>query len=132
MSDIDDIIARARACVGARFRLQGRDPATGLDCVGVAAIAFGKHAPPARYALRGGDEIALAEMIAASGLRDVDDDHGRPGDLVMVRAGLRQLHLIVLTFTGFIHADAGLRKVVEVPGVPRWPTLHVWRAANGG
>ena len=37
-----DVVARARGCVGARFRLHGRDPATGLDCVGLAAIAIGE------------------------------------------------------------------------------------------
>lgn len=124
-------MARARGCVGACFRLQGRDPATGIDCVGLAAIAFGKAAPPAHYALRGGDETALARMIAETGLEDAPEGPGRAGDLVMVEAGPRQLHLAVLTATGFIHADAGLRRVVEVPGPPRWPVLHVWRAGAG-
>lgn len=128
MIDSDAIIARARGCLGARFRLQGRDPAIGLDCVGLAAIAFDKAAPPARYALRGGDVAALARMIARTGLRDVDEGPAGPGDLLMVDAGACQLHLVVLTRTGFIHADAGLRRIVEVPGRPRWPILHVWRA----
>lgn len=130
MTDIDAIIARARACVGTRFRLQGRNPATGLDCVGLAAIAFGKDAPSPDYALRGGDVVALARMIGKAGLHDVRDKRVGPGDLLMVDAGPRQIHLVVLTRTGFVHADASLRRVVEVPGRPRWPVLHAWRAAG--
>ena len=127
MADIEAIIARARACVGARFRLQGRDPAIGLDCVGLAAEAFGKSVPPARYALRGGDSAELMAMIAAAGMRSIKSNAARAGDLLMVQAAPCQLHLLVLTGSGFIHADARLRRVVEVPGLPAWPVLHAWR-----
>jgi murein DD-endopeptidase / murein LD-carboxypeptidase len=123
-----DVIARARACIGARFRVQGRDPTTGLDCVGLAAAAFGREAA-GDYTLRGGDAGALAKRIAMAGLRDVSGDV-RAGDLLMVEAGPRQLHLIVLTESGFVHADARLRRVVETPGRPVWPVLCAWRACE--
>lgn len=35
-----EFIRRARSCVGVRFRHQGRDPKTGLDCAGLAAWAM--------------------------------------------------------------------------------------------
>lgn len=121
------MVARARACVGARFRLQGRDPASGLDCVGVAARAFAVDPPPARYGLRGGAAAALMEAIGATGVRRVPRDEAAAGDLMLVEAGPHQFHLLVLTDTGFVHADARLRRVVEARGRPDWPVLAVWR-----
>lgn len=123
----DAVVARARACVGARFRLQGRDPATGLDCVGVAAIALGVVPGAARYALRGGDPVALAARIDAVGVQRIAPEVVRAGDVAMVAAGPAQLHLVVLTETGFVHADAWIGRVVEVPGRANWPVLAAWR-----
>ena len=91
------IIAAARAAIGARFRLHGRDPATGLDCVGLVACA----AP-------------------------------RAGDLLLCRAGPGQLHLMIDSGGGVIHADAMLRRVVERPGPPPWPVVGRWRVAEQG
>jgi murein DD-endopeptidase / murein LD-carboxypeptidase len=125
------VIAAARACLGARFRLHGRSRETGLDCVGLAAIAYGCAPVPAGYALRGGDAGAVAETIAALGLSPVETlpvDTPRAADLLLLRTGPHQLHLAILTDRGFIHADAGLRRVTEVPGPPPWPVLGRWRA----
>ena len=58
-------VARARGALGARFRLGGRDPAFGLDCVGVVAWAHELADVPADYGLRGGD----AARAATSALR---------------------------------------------------------------
>lgn len=121
------IVARARACVGARFRPQGRTIADGLDCVGLAGIAFAAKTPPRDYALRGDAAARVAAGAAAAGLRPVDPGKARAGDLLMVEAGPGQLHLLVLTDLGFVHADAGLRRVVETPGPPPWPVLAAWR-----
>jgi hypothetical protein len=49
------------------------------------------------------------------------------GDLLLVRAGPHQLHVVILTGEGYLHADARLRRVVEVPGKVPWPVLSVWR-----
>lgn len=114
----------ARALVGAPFRLHGRDPATGLDCVGVAACALG-GAAPRDYAVRTGDADRAATWIAAAGLARVAE--GRPGDVVLMRTGPGQLHLGVLTASGMVHADAALRRVVERPGPPAWPVLGCFR-----
>ena len=122
------VVAAARACLGARFRLHGRSAATGLDCVGLAAIAYGQGRVPAGYALRGGDPatvsagIEMAGLVAAAGAP-------RPADLLLLHPGAHQLHLAILTDRGFIHADAGLRRVVEVPGPPPWRLLGRWRPA---
>lgn len=120
------MVARARACVGARFRPQGRDPAFGLDCVGLAARAAGVARVPARYPMRGGAAAEIVALVEAAGLAPVAEPAA--GDVVLVRAGPRQFHLVVMTGAGFVHADAGLRRVVEAPGAVPWPVVGVWRA----
>ncbi|WP_420140896.1 peptidoglycan endopeptidase [Sphingomonas sp.] len=122
----DAIVAHARACVGARFRPHGRDPRWGLDCVGVAAAAFGREVA-GDYPLRGGDPDAVSRAIAALGLRRIAPDLAAAGDLVLMAAGPEQLHLAVLTERGFVHADAGLRRVVETPGRPVLAVIGAWR-----
>lgn len=128
----EEIAARARAFVGVRFRPQGRDAATGLDCVGLAAAATGKRPEEVRrdYALR---SEALAEIEHT--LRDLDCrpvPHGEAaaGDIMICEAGPLQLHLVIFAGGSFIHADAGLRRVVQRPCPVPWPIAGVWRAAG--
>lgn len=122
------VAAAALALVGTRFRLHGRDPATGLDCVGVAACALAAAgwdgAVPTGYALRGGDAVAVSARLDRVLVRAPD---ARPGDLLLAAPGAGQLHLMVRTAAGFVHADATLRRVVERPGDPPWPILGAWR-----
>jgi cell wall-associated NlpC family hydrolase len=125
MRDRSQVVATARRAVGARFRPHGRDPAWGLDCVGLAALAFDVGVP-ARYPLRGGSPDTAAAMAMAAGLRPRDPVDAGPGDLLLLAAGAHQLHLAVLTERGFVHADAGLRRVVETPGRPPHPRLAAW------
>jgi cell wall-associated NlpC family hydrolase len=122
------VVAAARACLGTRFRLHGRSRDGGLDCIGLAAIAYGQSGVPAGYALRGGDPWRVAAAIERFGLVPAGDPP-RAADLLLLRPGPHQLHLAILTDRGFIHADAGLRRVAEVPGPPLWPVLGRWRAA---
>ena len=120
------IIAAARGCVGARFRLHGRLVESGLDCVGVAAIAYGKDRVPAGYALRGGDARGVGAAIEAADFVRVAAP--APAGLLLLAPGPYQHHLAILTDRGFVHADAGLRRVVETPDFPRWPLVGAWRA----
>lgn len=117
-------IERARGAIGARFRLHGRCVAHGLDCVGLAGLAYG-IAVPRGYALRGGSVALAHEAAAAAGLVRVGD--ARAGDLLLLNAGAGHLHIAIASETGVIHADAALRRVVERPGVPPWPELARWR-----
>lgn len=121
-------VAAARGVVGARFRLQGRDPALGLDCVGVAALAaraagFAGEVPRA-YTLR------RAAAARPEGL--VPCDGGAPGDILLCRVGPAQAHLAVWTGAGVVHADAALRRVVERPGHCPWPVIEAWRVPPVG
>lgn len=120
------IVAAARATIGARFRPHGRDPALGLDCVGVAAWALAaggwRGRVPAGYALAAGAAAVAPDML--DGL--VACDGAAAGDLLLCRAG-GGLHLAIRTEAGVVHADAGLRRVVERPGAPPWPVLAAYR-----
>jgi murein DD-endopeptidase / murein LD-carboxypeptidase len=117
----------ALSLVGAPFRLHGRDPATGLDCVGVAALVFGVRDVPRGYLVRTADGVAVAALIDDAGLRRVKRDPAA-GDLVLMKSGPAQCHLVVMTEAGFVHADAGIGRVVETPGPPPWPVIAVWEA----
>lgn len=136
MNELGNAVAvAARELAGVRFRPQGRDPAFGLDCVGlvVAALARVGIRIEARrdYPQRGGDPAAVAGLIDDAGLRRIASTAAGSGDIVLVEAGPAQLHLAVLTSGGFVHADAGLRRVVEVPGRPVWPVIGAWRIDPG-
>jgi hypothetical protein len=122
-----DYAARAQALVGTRFRAQGRGEG-GLDCVGVVLATFDIPASAVRcdYSLRGEH---LPEVRAALDrfFRRVAISQLRPGDVMLLKAGERQAHLAVGTAAGFVHAHAGIRRVVETPGDPAWPLLGVYR-----
>jgi murein DD-endopeptidase / murein LD-carboxypeptidase len=122
----DRIVARARDALGAPFRLHGRDAATGLDCVGLAALAFRRsEGIPTGYALRGGDAPNYMAMLRA--LRFTKRrGNPRAGDLLLLQAGPTQFHLGLWTGESLIHADAQLRCVVELPGMPPWPLIGAW------
>jgi len=120
------VAVAARGCVGARFRLHGRDVAGGLDCVGVVAVALRAAgyvgAVPGDYRLRTG--VARFDFVGAG---MVAADGRAPGDVIVARAGPGQAHLVVRTERGFVHADASLRRVVERPGGVPWPVISAWR-----
>ncbi|WP_375272829.1 peptidoglycan endopeptidase [Sphingomonas sp.] len=124
------VAAAARALVGVRFRAQGRDPALGLDCVGVALAAL--RAGGVRVAVRADYALRSARWDARdepAGL--VRCDGGEPGDVLLLRVDATQLHVAVRTLSGIVHADAGLRRVVERVGVVEWPVVAAWRVAAG-
>ncbi len=142
-----DLGARAWAAaldlVGVRFRLHGRDVATGLDCVGLVAAAyrvagFMPATVPDRYRLAGPAAAVAQDWLLASGLRPVRDAV-RPGDVALLdmggvdRGGARgraQLHLMLLAPDAAIHAHAGLRRVVVMPGSAPGTLLGRWRVVS--
>ena len=120
---------RARALVGCRFRPGGRDPATGLDCVGLVLAATDGLCPPLRvpaaYRPRRTDWSAFEKAARACGL--VQTDTAAPGDIVLVRTGPNQPHLLIQLEAGAtVHAHAGLRRVVLQPAPLPWPVLRRW------
>jgi hypothetical protein len=130
----DAVVARGRALIGVRFRAQGRSVEHGLDCIGVARMASGTSETGGRrhYCLRASDpEIANGEFEACGFLR-LAPCEAEAGDLLLVRPGPDRLHVVILTDLGYLHADAGLRRVVEVPGAVPWPVLSAWRYPDDG
>jgi cell wall-associated NlpC family hydrolase len=116
----------AEALIGVPFRLYGRDPATGLDCVGLVALALGADAPR-DYRLRNRDISSALALAPFAGLADADGPV-EPGDVLLARSGPAQHHLLIAdTRGGFVHAHAGLRRVVATPGPLPWPVERRWR-----
>ena len=122
-----DYSARARALVGTRFRAQGRGK-DGLDCVGVVLSTFSLDAESVRnnYQLRG-DHLCEIRKTLDVHFRRVPKTQLRAGDVMLLGPGEQQFHLAVRTGEGFVHAHAGIRRVVETPGAPEWPLLSVHR-----
>lgn len=121
-------LARARALVGARFRPQGRTAEQGLDCLGLVALAAGLsgEAIPNGYPLRSRMRETV-RTIVPEGLHPLAPDQAEVGDILLVEAGPGQHHFLLLADGGFIHADAGLGRVVEIPGGVPWPAIAAWR-----
>ena len=128
MSRRDRVVAAAKGAVGATFRLHGRNPAYGLDCVGLAGLALRAGGYdgdiPADYPVRGWMASQMMEAIDAGAL--VRTDRPAPGDLLLFAIDAAHFHLGIKTPGGIVHADASLRRVVERPGVPPWPLVAAW------
>jgi cell wall-associated NlpC family hydrolase len=132
MSVGDRIAAEALALVGAPFRLRGRSVETGLDCVGLAMLAFARTGraidePPA-YALRGTGQVRAEQFLRRVGLAPAE--RAIPGDLLLVESGPMQLHLMIRTADGHVHAHASLGRVVLMPLPSPWPVLGIWRGQS--
>ena len=121
----------ALALVGTRFRLHGRDPATGLDCIGLLEAALAQIGRPVQlpqgYRLRLANldrwlpEPATLGFVACEG-------PPQSGDVLLLAPAPSQYHLaIALGANHFVHAHAGLRRVVSEPGCPAGAVLHHWR-----
>lgn len=123
--------AAAEGFVGTPFRFRGRDAPTGLDCVGLVAAALRKAgrtvpAVPA-YSMRQGDFGAQLGSALLAGFVEADGA-AEAGDLLLVRAGPGQIHLLIVgTGRGLIHAHAGLGRVVATPPPCPWPVERHWR-----
>lgn len=127
-----EIAERAKRQVGTPFRLHGRTALGALDCVGVVLIAIEPFLPPDRVALRyslKGEQLDRARSFLKTANFDEIADIRRfeAGDLVIARPGPLQLHFAVCADGGWIHADAGLGRVVFRPGALPWPIVGAWR-----
>ncbi|MDE2562080.1 MAG: C40 family peptidase [Sphingomonadales bacterium] len=120
----------ALGLVGTPFRLHGRDPARGLDCVGLIAEALRRagHRPiaPEGYRLRTLSLEPWLALAGASGLEPVANG----GNVILARIHALQPHLAVLVPGGLVHAHAGIGRVTFLPGDPPWPIERRWRLAK--
>ncbi len=128
------IVAGARACLGTRFRPQGREPGLALDCAGLVLAALAKAGraidAPRDYSLRGDGLAARAEEGLAAGGVFVTGAI-RPGDLIVFEPVAGVAHLAVASEAGVIQVHLGIGRVVEGPADPAWPIRSVWRFVQG-
>lgn len=130
----DRLAAAAEALAGVPFRLHGRDPGTGLDCIGVLAAALaamGRNAPlPNGYALRARFLPELGAIAGACGFAEAGGTI-HPGDVLFVRMGPCQFHMVIAARQGgFVHAHAGLKRVTLFDGPLAWPVAGHWRLVD--
>jgi cell wall-associated NlpC family hydrolase len=125
----EDIIERARRLIGVRFRPQGRNAENGLDCIGLASLAYRVGGPHIRddYRLAGSHNAVPLKRGLAVDFRRVPKTQIRTGDLLLCRPSAMQWHLGVYSGAGVIHADARIGRVVETPGALPWPIAAVYR-----
>lgn len=77
------------------------------------------------YALRGQSENRMFAFFTKPAFAAVASLQA--GDILAVRTAPRQLHLMIAADGGFIHAHAGLRRVVLTPAPSPWPVIGQWR-----
>lgn len=128
-----DLAAAAEALVGTRFRLNGRDPATGLDCIGLLHAALVRCNRPAHlptgYTLRLRDPDRWIPDPGACGFTPAQLPF-MAGDAVLLQVGPAQLHLAIHAGRdGWVHAHAGLRRVIHQPDLPPGQLVQHWRLA---
>ena len=133
MSPGAKLAAAAEALVGTPFRLHGRDPATGLDCIGLLGAALARcgleASLPNGYSLRARVLHDLAELAVRCGLVFANGELAS-GDVVFVRIDPCQHHLLIAAEgAGFIHAHAGLGRVIRSDAPLEGNVLYHWRLA---
>ncbi len=125
-----DLALAAEALVGTRFRLHGRDPASGLDCIGLLAAAMEKAgrplALPTGYSLRLTNLSPWLPLPERLGFAAAAPPF-QPGDVVMLSPAAGQFHLIIAGHGSWVHAHASLRRVVSQPDLPVGDIVHHWR-----
>lgn len=113
--------------IGVRFRLHGRDPASGLDCVGVVAEAMRRAGlepvAPAGYRLRTISVTGLLPFVQANHFEPVEP---ADADVLLAMVSPVQPHLAIRAPGGFVHAHAGLGRVTYLPGPLPWPAVGSW------
>jgi cell wall-associated NlpC family hydrolase len=121
----------AEALAGVPFRLHGREPATGLDCIGLLGAAMVRAGRPislpSGYSWRLRD---LTQWLPTPESCGFTDARGmvRSGDAVMLQPGPSQFHLaIAARDLRWVHAHAGLRRVVISAELPAGPIVAHWR-----
>lgn len=125
------IAGAALALIGCPFKLHGRTSKAGIDCVGLVALTLAETGQrfdiPCDYALRGDYLGRISAFFDRSEFAIVNDGQVEHGDILLSIAGPRQVHFLIATMEGAVHAHAGLRRVVLTPHPLPWPIVSHWR-----
>ena len=78
------------------------------------------------YRLRYEDADAVNREFETCGFVRLAPKEIEAGDILLVESGPGQLHAVILTEDGYLHAHAALRRIVETPGPVPWPILSAW------
>lgn len=131
------IAAAARSLLGVPFRLHGRDPAAGVDCVGLALFSVRaagvQVAEPPPYRIRGDRHIPAMRWLETLGLETLGlrlADDAAVGDIVVAQVSPIQMHLLVDGGVAMINAHAGLGRVVEMPWPTEWRLMSRFRVGE--
>ena len=132
--DDQDLAGAALGLVGSPFRLHGRNPMTGLDCVGLVAAAMaatGRSAAfPTGYTLKRSSIGSLENIAGPLGYCEAIGPVRR-GDVVLYRVGPCQFHFGIAAGEGkLVHAHAGLRRVICGEASGDWEICGHWRRAD--
>ena len=127
----EDLARAAASFVGVTFRLHGRDPNYGVDCIGLLQVALEKAGSmatlPNGYPLRLRSPQDWIPDPGAFGFAPAAPPY-LPGDVILVSLGRSQAHLAIAgTTSTWIHAHAGLRRVVISPSAPQGEVIGHWR-----
>lgn len=117
--DAEAFASAAESMIGAPFRLHGRDPRGGVDCIGLvfaSLVAIGRRPlAPDGYRLRNLSIDHWRSHAVLSGLATAQAPIQR-GDVLLVQPSPMQHHLLIAAGASrVIHAHASLRKVVWQP-----------------
>ena len=122
MTDIEKMIAAARACAGTPFHHQGRVAGVGLDCIGLIVVAMQAAGREVRDCLDYGrrpDGVSLIAGLEAHGMRRVASIEA--GDILLFRYDHQPQHVALATSEAtMIHAFAVAGKVVETGVSDYW------------
>ena len=134
MNDAEALARAAERLIGTHFRLHGRDAETGVDCVGLVAAAMRsigrKPLVPEGYRLANRTIDRWASLAERGGWVKAAGE-AKAGDLLMVHPAPTRAHLLIAGTAGnFVHAHAGLRRVVSTPAPLTWSIARHWRLAD--
>jgi murein DD-endopeptidase / murein LD-carboxypeptidase len=121
------IAARATAEIGTPFRLHGRTSRVALDCVGLVAVAIQRSDVPGNYSLKGDFSEIIRTYMEQNAAMVSSNRVLADGDVALVGCALNQQHLMVRANNGWVHAHAGLGRVVHMPDPSPWPIIGLWR-----
>lgn len=133
-ADAEAFASAAEALIGTPFRLHGRNPASGLDCIGLvyaSLVAAGaKPLAPRGYQLRNTSIAQWLNHAELSGFAKAGGPITR-GDVILIQPSPFQHHLLIAANDSCaVHAHAGLRKVALEPLPDDMVICAHWRLAR--